>query len=106
MERSLKFEGAKLFNAMPAYLRNMTSSKDKFKNNLDKLLNVITDQLGTRGLVPHALTELCQPTNSLKYWIKTLSLQHWVPSANERLSLPDNWDHMTAADTDSTSGRI
>ena len=54
MERSLKYEGAKLFNSMPIYIRNLSGSKESFKHNLDKLLSCIPDQPGTRGLVPQA----------------------------------------------------
>ena len=84
MERSLKYDGAKLFNAMPVFIRNLTGSKDSFKYYLDKLLSCIPDQPGSRGLVPHSLTEDCQPTNSIKYWTKTLCLQSCVPSTNQR----------------------
>ena len=90
MERSLKIEGSKLFNTMPYHIRNLSGSKESFKLNLDKLLSIIPDQPSTRGLVPHALTEDCQATNSLKYWIKTLSLQFWTPPTNKNAGLPDD----------------
>ena len=89
MERSLKFEGAKLFNSMPVYLRNMLGSKEQFKSNLDQLLSLIPDQPASRGLVPHSLTEDCQPTNSVKYWTKTLNLQSWRPAAIRNVGLSD-----------------
>ena len=88
MEKSLKIEGSKLFNAMPKYIRNLRGSKDQFKENLDRFLANIPDQPRTKDLVPHSLNEDCQPTNSLKYWVKSLSLQHWTPT-NQRTE--SNW---------------
>ena len=38
MEKSLPYEGSKLFNSMPKYISNLNGSKDQFKNNLDKFL--------------------------------------------------------------------
>ena len=87
MERSLKYEGSKLFNSMPIYIRNLSGSKEQFKYNLDKLLSCIPDQPATRDMVPHALTEDCAPTNSIKYWTKTLCLQGWIPPTNQKQSL-------------------
>ena len=44
-ERSLSVKGAKMFNLLPSYIRNINSDKvDQFKNKLDKFLQLIPDQ--------------------------------------------------------------
>ena len=68
----------------------MSRSKDSFKTVLDNFLELIPDQPASRDLVPYALTEDCQPTNSLKYWTKTLSLQSWRPPTNHKVCLPES----------------
>ena len=38
-ERSLSVKGAKMFNLLPSYIRNINADKvDQFKNKLDKFL--------------------------------------------------------------------
>ena len=44
-ENSLSVKGAKMFNLLPAYLRNVTSEKvNHFKSKLDKFLKEVPDQ--------------------------------------------------------------
>ena len=63
---SLPFHGARLFNAMPYRLRNLTDiSKDSFKFNLDKFLKTLCDQPLILGY-----TQFRQaPSNSLIHMI-------------------------------------
>ena len=95
-EKSLAVEGSKLFNDMPRYIRNMTGSKDRFKIVLDKFLALIPDQpAGTRDLVPCALDQFCQPTNSLKHWTKTLCLLSWTPPSSLKEKDPGSCSDLT-----------
>ena len=80
MERSLPIEGSKLFNAMPGCIRNHTGSKESFKIVLDKFLSQIPDKPGGPDLISNAVDDLCQPTNSIKHWVRTLGLSNWVPN--------------------------
>ena len=50
-ERSLAVHGARLFNLLPAHLRNENSGDlDLFKNHLDIFLSTVPDQPTTNGL--------------------------------------------------------
>ena len=65
---SLPFHGARLFNAMPSVLRNLTDiSKDNFKLNLDKYLKTVHDQPLILGYTQFRLV----PSNSLIDMINT-----------------------------------
>ena len=56
----------------------------KAPNCLTQCPNIFT----TKDLIPHSLTEDCQPTNSLKYWMRSLSLQFWVPTNQHQDRIP------------------
>ena len=51
-ESSLKVKGARIFNSIPAYIRNINSDNiDTFKSNLDTFLSTIPDQPTIPGRV-------------------------------------------------------
>ena len=55
---SLRIHGAKLFNAMPRSIRNMTGcSKDSFKRKLDFVLNKVPDEPQTRRYTAYRRAE-------------------------------------------------
>ena len=55
-EATLQVNGARLFNCLPAEIRNITKcSEIKFKEELDKFLTNIPDQPMTGGLLPHVI---------------------------------------------------
>ena len=49
---SIKWEGVRLFNAIPSNLRKWTGSKESFKTMLDKFLENIPDQPEVEDLKP------------------------------------------------------
>ena len=56
-EASLSVKGAKLFNLLPAYIRNIDSDKpDIFKANIDTFLSSIPDQPTIQGRTRAAAT--------------------------------------------------
>ena len=55
-ERSLSVRGAKIFNLLPASLRNEEGDFDLFKNHLDIFLSGVPDQPTTAGLARAAAT--------------------------------------------------
>ena len=55
-ERSLSVRGAKIFNLLPASLRNEEGDFDLFKNHLDIFLSGVPDQPTTPGLARAAAT--------------------------------------------------
>ena len=65
-EQSYQSHGAKLFNAMPAYLRKLTKiSQDDFKIELDQYLQKIPDQPKIDGLIPGTTDHSGRLSNSL-----------------------------------------
>ena len=55
-EATLQVHGVRLFNCLPAELRNITQCSDiQFKEKLDKFLTNIPDQPMTGGLMPHVI---------------------------------------------------
>ena len=68
-ESSLGVKGVKIFNLLPAEIRNLDSiSIDSFKENLDKFLTIIPDQPTIAGLGRPA------ETNSLLHQIPQFKL--------------------------------
>ena len=77
-ENSFTSEGPKLFNALPRCIRDCTGSKESFKTLLDSFLELIPDQpLGKASEKPGAFNNSNQPTNSVRFWIRSLSLNNW-----------------------------
>ena len=66
-EASLQVHGARLFNCLPAKLRNMTKcSEIEFKEHLDTFLTNIPDQPLTSGLLPPGISPVTgRHSNSL-----------------------------------------
>ena len=77
-ENSFTSEGPKLFNALPRCIRDCTGSKESFKTLLDSFLELIPDQpSGKASEQPGAFNNSNQPTNSVRFWIRSLSLNNW-----------------------------
>ena len=72
-DQTFPVHGPQLFNAMPAYLRNMTKcTMDEFKEKLDKYLERIPDEPSVRGLTPAGCTSDACPSNSMLDQVKRL----------------------------------
>jgi ribonuclease P/MRP protein subunit RPP40 len=71
-EKSFQVEAPKLFNALPAFLRNLNTTIETFKAHLDSFLETIPDQPATPGLVPAATNLSGRPSNSIRDWARHL----------------------------------
>ena len=71
-EATLQVNGARLFNCLPAEIRNITKcSEIKFKEELDKFLTNIPDQPMTGGLLPHVIDPVTgRHSNSLLHQVR------------------------------------
>jgi hypothetical protein len=65
-EQTFQVNGPKLFNSLPANIRNLTKcSIEDFKMALDKYLENIPDELNVSGLTPGGCTAEARASNSL-----------------------------------------
>ena len=73
-EQTLQVHGCKLFNKMPAEIRNLKAcSVDEFKIKLDQFLTTIPDQPVIGNLVPVTCDPITmKPSNSILDWAPTL----------------------------------
>ena len=79
-DHSFCTEGPRLFNALPRVIRDFTGTKEAFKRSLDVFLRQLPDQPpGPGGDIPMAMDEHGRPSNSIRSWVRALSLQDWVP---------------------------
>ena len=73
IQQSFQLSGPKLYNSIPANLRDMIGQKtEDFKKQLDLYLENIPDQPKTRTLTPNTTNQ----TNSLTDWAGTLGLKN------------------------------
>ena len=71
--QTFQVHGPKLFNSIPAYLRNMTNcTVEEFKTKLDKFLETVPDEPSVRGLTPAGRSDDACPSNSILDQIKRL----------------------------------
>ena len=66
-EQSFQYNGPKLFNSLPKYLRNISKVKvEEFKEKLDKYLQQIPDEPNVESLTPSACDMFtAAPSNSI-----------------------------------------
>ena len=65
-EQTFQVHGPKLFNSLPAYIRNMKNcSLEDFKMALDKYLQCVPDEPSVNGLTPIGITPDAKASNSL-----------------------------------------
>ena len=65
-EQTFQVNGPKLFNSLPAYIRNTRNCPlDDFKKKLDKWLEKIPDEPSVRGLIPGGCDAEAKASNSL-----------------------------------------
>ena len=65
-EQTFQVNGPKLFNSLPAKIRNISNcSVDDFKTALDKYLEKIPDEPSVSGLTPGGCTSEARASNSL-----------------------------------------
>ena len=74
-DQSLWTHGGKLFNLLPANIRNCTESLDIFKKKLDHFLTDIPDHPCSPGLYPEPISQVSNKnSNSLVDWIRFLKI--------------------------------
>ena len=80
-EQSFQYNGPKLFNSLPKYLRNISKvSVEEFKEKLDKYLELIPDEPNVEGLTPSACDMFtAAPSNSIVDQSRTKSSEDLVP---------------------------
>ena len=78
-QQSFQVGGPKLFNSLPANIRNMTKcTVDEFKMKLDQFLTKLPDEPKIGGLVPGACDQLTStPSNSIPDQIRRVGLDSW-----------------------------
>ena len=77
MNRSLKYEGVRLFNAMPEVLKTFKGDPKKFKGHLDRFLSMIPDEPDTGDLRPGGRTGNGSSSNSIQDWLRVLPTLHF-----------------------------
>ena len=70
----MSWEGIRLYNSLPEYLRYFSGSKEAFKNLLDKYLEHIPDQPEIDGLTPGGKDLYGRASNSIADWPRFLEL--------------------------------
>ena len=71
---SMNWEGIRLYNSLPEYLRYFSGTKEAFKNNLDKYLEQIPDQPEVESLTPGAKDLYGCASNSIADWPRSLGI--------------------------------
>ena len=74
-EQTFQVNGPKLFNSLPAKIRNMTKrSLEDFKMALDSYLTKVPDEPSVSGLTPGGCTPEARASNSLLDQAKRINL--------------------------------
>jgi hypothetical protein len=81
-DTAFQSEAPKLFNSLPAELRNLNTQPDTFKAHLDKYLGSIPDQPAVPGLIPAAQKLSGRPSNSIRDWTRRLQADSWMTSTS------------------------
>ena len=77
-EQSFQVNGPKLFNCLPAAVRNMTKcTVEEFKSKLDTFLEKVPDEPSMRGLIPAACTSDARPSNSILDQVRRIQMARW-----------------------------
>jgi hypothetical protein len=81
-EQSFQVNGPRLFNSIPKKIRNMTKVPvDKFKERLDKFLEMVPDEPNVVGLTPATCNQFtAAPSNSILDQVRRVA-QHRRPGA-------------------------
>ena len=78
---SMMWEGVRIYNSLPEYIRTWTGTKEGFKNILDKYLELIPDQPEQYLMKPGGKTVNGDCSNSIADWSRVLDLE--VPIDDE-----------------------
>ena len=76
---SLLHAGVILYNALPIAIRNITGDLLNFKNELDRLLNMIPDQPALPRYVLGAKDKDGKSSNSIIDWLKVIDTSQHFP---------------------------
>ena len=85
-EKSLQFEGPRIFNSLPKVIRNMNGSLTEFKSVLDMFLALIPDCPIIKGYTTHNYDNNCRQSNSISDWIRSMKLYDWEFDQNPRMT--------------------
>ena len=77
---SLLHSGVILYNSLPVSIRNITGELNDFKQELDRLLEVIPDQPVLPGYVPRARDMKGNPSNSIIDWLRIIDTSQLYPA--------------------------
>jgi hypothetical protein len=81
-DTAFQSEAPKLFNSLPAALRNLNVLPDSFKAHLDDYLGTIPDQPAVPGLIPAAQKLSGRPSNSIRDWTRRIQADSWMTSTS------------------------
>jgi hypothetical protein len=106
---SFQAAGPKLFNALPADIRDHSGSPEAFKNMIDQYLQLIPDHpIIPGGLLPAPLNQMTAVnTNSITDWTRHLSLNTRRKTRNlpitdlRKMTSSDN-NHSAVTDLDNS----
>ena len=85
-ENSINIYGARIFNSLPNFLRNITNDFNLFKYCLDKYLEDIPDQPVLQNYSSHNLDKNLWQSNCLLDWNINLKMNDWYcshPKSND-----------------------
>ena len=84
-EASMKIEGARLFNGLPSFVRDLNCPLDKFKSIIYEFLTTIPDQPSTNSLKSTIMGRNMKPSNSLLDWFRVRGVLQWWPREREKV---------------------
>jgi hypothetical protein len=80
ISRSFFSEGPRLFNTLPAWMRDTGVSLNIFKSRLDGLLSLLPDQPRSQNHSPEPTADNGLRSNSVRDWLRHLDLLSWTPT--------------------------
>jgi hypothetical protein len=79
--RSFFSEGPRLFNSLPAWMRDTGVSLITFKSRLDGLLSLLPDHPRTQNQSPEPTAANGFRSNSVRDWLSHLDMLNWAPAS-------------------------
>jgi hypothetical protein len=79
INRSFFSEGPRLFNMLPAWMRDTKVSLTVFKSRLDGLMSLLPDHPRTQDHSPEPTADNGLRSNSVRDWLRHLDLLNWAP---------------------------
>ena len=76
-EKSLHYQGPKLYNSLPKCIREIDDNLTNFKTVLDMFLTLLPDCPVLKGYTTHTNDKYDRQSNSIYDWIKKEKLSEW-----------------------------